>query len=380
MSTRAVTKSDFERAVDILECRAVAASLQTNQPVLDEFSKRFNCDGEFVAAEITSFLQKKPGFEKTVTLASEIDSAKSKYNPEWSRKDVLLFLTDGIYENNLFPALRQFKSKRTNTGEFDKFVGLLSTALESQLPPSTSQSPPLLTGSEVQVPETQSAANLWIPVLVTELIVAVAILGIGYAFYRRGLSPTITSLGAQIKYLGSKTSSGTAPRIQINSTSLDEGLRTHLDRLEKRIQRIEMALDRAPITYKTPARLFDSERFEERTTSFEPRKEVFYFSTPNSDGTFDVRAAQKDFRESASIYRFTQTSPNTAEFEIADNESAMKLALLYPDKNIEPVCEPQNAFDRGARRINTVPSGNGRAELIGDKWHVRTKAKIFYGH
>ncbi len=111
----------------------------------------------------------------------------------------------------------------------------------------------------------------------------------------------------------------------------------------------------------------------------EPEKLVlnFYLSTPNADGSFNNSSASPSYKESASIYKFQNFKDNRAKFKIDEHDASVKLALAYPDKNIDPVCDAQNAFDPKARRIYTVE--NGIAELSGDnKWKVITKAKIRY--
>lgn len=110
----------------------------------------------------------------------------------------------------------------------------------------------------------------------------------------------------------------------------------------------------------------------------EPEKTIqnFYLSTPNSDGSFNNSSANPSYKEGASIYKFQNTKDNHAKFKIAEHEASVRLALAYPDKNIDPVCDALNAFDPKARKIYTVEPGI--AELLGDKWKVITKARIRY--
>ena len=109
-----------------------------------------------------------------------------------------------------------------------------------------------------------------------------------------------------------------------------------------------------------------------------PKYEIFYLSTPNEDGSFNEKSAQSTYKEGASIYKFTKLSSINAEFQIAENESSVKLALQYPDKNIDRVCEANNAFNPNANRIVTIESG--RALLEGDRWKLTKKAQIKYEH
>ncbi len=110
----------------------------------------------------------------------------------------------------------------------------------------------------------------------------------------------------------------------------------------------------------------------------QPEKAIqnFYLSTPNSDGSFNNSSTSPSYKEGASIYKFQNTKENQAKFKIDEHEASVRLALAYPDKNIDPVCDASNAFDPKARKIYTVEPGI--AELVGDKWKVTQKARIRY--
>ncbi|MEM4710660.1 MAG: AAA family ATPase [Candidatus Woesearchaeota archaeon] len=118
----------------------------------------------------------------------------------------------------------------------------------------------------------------------------------------------------------------------------------------------------------------EKEKTETKNTKEE--KEIFYLSTPNSDGSFNNSSASTKYKVGASIYRFTKISDNLAEFEIDQTESSIKLAIQYPDRNIDPACEAQNAYNPKAKTIVTISPGI--AELVGDKWIVKEKAEILY--
>ncbi len=104
--------------------------------------------------------------------------------------------------------------------------------------------------------------------------------------------------------------------------------------------------------------------------------EVFYLSTPNKDGSFNVSSIRDSFKYGASIYQFTKTSRNRARFRIDSNEGAIKLALAFPDSNIEPSCELQNAYRKNSSTI--ITEEEGEAELKGNKWRVIKPVKIRY--
>jgi len=104
--------------------------------------------------------------------------------------------------------------------------------------------------------------------------------------------------------------------------------------------------------------------------------EIFFLSTPNSDGSFNETSSSSTYREGASIYKFVKVGNNRATFQIDEREASVKLALQYPDKCIDPVCEAVNAFNPKAKRITT--DDVGKAELVNGKWMKTSKAKIRY--
>ncbi|HEY0429969.1 MAG TPA: hypothetical protein VGC76_19450 [Pyrinomonadaceae bacterium] len=117
-------------------------------------------------------------------------------------------------------------------------------------------------------------------------------------------------------------------------------------------------------------------RPEDAQSYKEPAREFFYLSTPNEDASFYNKAVHYSYKEGASIYKFAKTSDHEAEFQIIQREAPIKLALQYPDKNIDPACVAENAYNPKASRI--VTSQSGRAVLNEDKWMVIRKAVIRY--
>lgn len=104
-------------------------------------------------------------------------------------------------------------------------------------------------------------------------------------------------------------------------------------------------------------------------------KTVLYFATPNQNGEFTSKG-QSDVKSGASLYKFfISKDNNTAEFEFFNHQTTFKAALDDPNRII-PVCEPQNAYNPDARRIDTIKKGKAKKE--GNKWKVMDKAEIKY--
>jgi len=164
----------------------------------------------------------------------------------------------------------------------------------------------------------------------------------------------------------------------------DEELQEQIDALQKRLFKLEDILRTQPVKTDEKAiavkelaaapKPIAAHAVKESTT-----EEVFYLSTPNSDGSFNVSSAQQIYRLGASIYEFRKLpNSNKATFSIDLRESSVKLALRYAALNIDPVCDAENEFNMNAKRIICKPGKEGQADLSGDKWTVSKKAKIFY--
>ena len=112
---------------------------------------------------------------------------------------------------------------------------------------------------------------------------------------------------------------------------------------------------------------------EEKPKKKEDFNDIFYLSSPNKDGSFNAESIQLNYG-SGSVYKFSRISIEKANFEIEPR--AVKLALRYPNINLDPVCEPLNAYNPNAESILTETPGVAR--LNGDKWILEKKAKIRY--
>jgi len=152
-----------------------------------------------------------------------------------------------------------------------------------------------------------------------------------------------------------------------------------LVQLQNKIQQLESRLKEIQFSPSWVIVRSQNSSYEQNISSspsIPHQQEVFYLSIPNSDGSFNRSSASQEYKEGASVYRFTQTSYNRATFQIDERESSIKLALSYYYKVIEPVCDAENAYNTNVRRIKTL--SQGEAELQGEKWVVTRKTKIRY--
>ena len=108
-----------------------------------------------------------------------------------------------------------------------------------------------------------------------------------------------------------------------------------------------------------------------------PPAKVYYFSTPQPDGSFNDSNKSDLFIATSSMYKFTLLSNNKANFEFINDESTLRDALNYPDSYLLPVCRAENTRNIKATKIATIGKG-GIAELSNGRWTVTEKAVIRY--
>jgi hypothetical protein len=100
----------------------------------------------------------------------------------------------------------------------------------------------------------------------------------------------------------------------------------------------------------------------------------FYNTTPEASGFWKVDYDSNEYLEGASLYKFEKTSESTARFEF-DNRSLGR-ALNNKQYDLDTVCDAENAFNSNAKKIMTRTPGMATKE--GDKWIMKSKAKIIY--
>ncbi|RFS14947.1 hypothetical protein D0T08_17830 [Emticicia sp. C21] len=109
--------------------------------------------------------------------------------------------------------------------------------------------------------------------------------------------------------------------------------------------------------------------------SVERKITTFYLSTPNADGSFrDTRS--NTMNPANHMYEFELIDENTAKFKPIDNPSVVTEATSYPESYLKPVCEYIGGFNSSAKSIKLERGNEGIAKLVGDKWELKTKAKI----
>jgi len=146
-------------------------------------------------------------------------------------------------------------------------------------------------------------------------------------------------------------------------------------------QAVKVNTDREP--YSSEKEQFKDDKINDQTEVNEITgqnaarpHEIFFLCGPDPDGSFNDNYAFPFYKEGESLYKFTKIENNQAEFQICDRETSVRLALMTPDRIIDPACESLNNFHHDTKRI--ITDSPGLAILIGNSWKIIQKAKIHY--
>lgn len=391
-----VSKESYEKAVDLLNCKTVELTLPKEN--IQQYQQQCNCNATDFA-QINKFLTSVGKLDATIALSNEVESLKKSFKENWKKDDVVTFLSENIFTDKKFQKIVAFADKRKGKPEFDSYKLNLKTDVANTLVESDTQETVTSTNTSVQQPNledriskleenqnTKKDDNGILGGLADYLILFSILLGvISLLLALRKLSSETDYDSLIDKLIRSQRmnshfqSQQSVFRSTSNNNSSSVELRDANNRirdLETQIEKIKSQLSNinpvSSCTAQTTQPTYQEVKQPELIT------QTFFLSTPNSDGSFNESSASSTFKDGATIYRFTKIGNNRAKFQIDEKDASARLALQYPDKNIDPVCDAINAFNPKATRIITVEQGE--AELQNGKWVVdrNKKAKIKY--
>lgn len=398
-----VSEDAFKKAVDYVNCKTVEFSLKNKSDILQQYQKSCSCNDGAGNTEISNFLTSVGGYDATIALASEIELLKKAFNKSWKEEDELKFLTETIFaDKTKYQKLYLFSDKRKSDTEFAIFKSdlkkdlpaILATQEQASNTSQTNSNPPdevKPTTLEERVKELEQSKTLpeeesWFTrnisiFVIISLILAglLSIIKVIQVVNGGSTGGEEVSDGVR-KYVKDKIIDAGFNRGNSNqgvSSFTISNLEDKIKKLETELKDVKAKVDSSKIPFEVVQPRYEQQAWQD-TKQPEVKTETFFLSTPNSDGSFNDSSVSPTYKEGASIYKFTKVGNNRAKFQIDEREASVKLALTYPDKSIDPVCDAVNAFNPKAKRITTVDVGE--AELLNDKWIVNKsqKAKIRY--
>lgn len=391
-----VSKESYEKAVDFLNCRTVELSLKDDKK-LPEFQKKCPC-GTTTYTQINQFLSSVK-LDATISLSNEIEGLKKMFKENWKKTDAVTFLSESVFSDKTkYQKISSFADRRKGKIEFDNYKASLKADIDSKL----LESAPIETVSQ---PNSQTNVTIPDPTFddrITELenkinakkedngilggtsdyliIFSILLSAIALFLGLRKQSGNDNEMSNEIKnYVRKKIDetnwNRSTPNNNVGSAELRDA-NSRIRDLEAQIEKIKSQLINL-----NPASNYTAQTIQPTIQEIKQPEvitQTFFLSTPNSDGSFNESSSSSTYKDGATIYRFTKIGNNRAKFQIDEKDASARLALQYPDKNIDPVCDAVNAFNPKATRIITVEQGE--AELQNGKWVVdrNKKAKIKY--
>jgi hypothetical protein len=380
-----VTEDSYKKAVDYLNCMSIKLSLQ-NDKNFNEFSTTCNCEKEISYNLIFKFLDDKK-IQLSKELLIEIESLKNVNLKNKNKEYIIKFLTEEIFKNSVrYNKIYSFADKRKDI--FPHFIQNLKDKLKNILVEKNTEQyiesskentkkydnndfELRLQSLELKATNENSSA---VYILVIVLIIVILLL---FRFYFKSNS-NFNYDSLIIKLTESKRMNdhfySRNQAFEFNRTAISKN---DINEINKQILELQSQINTLNDKLKN-----NNESLKANTNTQPPIKiiesatEFFYLSTPNADGSFNESSVSMYYKDGASIYRFKKINNSKSSFQIDDKESSVRLALQFPDKNLDPVCDALNAFNPKATKIKTDQPGE--AELQNGKWVVTKKSKIRY--
>lgn len=391
-----VSKESYEKAVDLINCKTVELTLPKEN--IQQYQQLCNCKATNFA-EINKFLTSIGKLDATIALSNEVESLKKSFKENWKKEDVVTFLSENIFNDKKFQKIAAFADKRKGKPEFDSYKLNLKTDVANTLVESVTQETVTSTNTSVQQPNvedriskleesqnTKKDDNGILGVIADYLIlfsILIGVIALLLALRKPSSETDYDSLIDKLIRSQRMNSHFQSQQSVYRSTSNNSSSSAELRDANNRIRDLETQIEKiiSQLSNLNPVSSYTAQTTQptyQEVKQPEVITQTFFLSTPNSDGSFNESSASSTFKDGASIYRFIKVGNNKAKFQIEEKDASAKLALQYPDKNIDPVCDAVNAFNPKATRITTVEQGE--AELQNGKWIVEKnkKAKIKY--
>ena len=376
-----VTEDSYKKAVDYLNCKCMEVSLNedTNGKT---FNRITNQCREIDNKSMNEFIQKDEIPQLTKKLFENIDQFKNETNHSLTKDSAIEFLTNKIFERDELKAFVNNHSddiKRLKNELKSYFQNLIKT--DSNSSESHSQGGTVNYSKNDNL-ESQPESSGFLGGL-SDFLLIICFLMVSFLlfknFTKKNLNSNYDSIINRLiesrrmnDHFKSNNHIFTTNRPEVSKNEIKD---IH-DRIRDLESQISLLSNKLNDNNKSLKENSGSNYNQSPTIIAETGTDFFYLSTPNADGSFNESSVSLNYKGGASIYKFKKLSNSKSSFQIDDKESSVRLALQFPDKNIDPVCDALNAFNPKATKIKTDQPGE--AELQNGKWVVTKKSKIRY--
>lgn len=375
-----ISEEGYSKAVDLGNCRFVKFSI-TDEEEKNRFNESCDCDDNPTFNAIQNAIKKD--YELTILFSKEYNKLK-KFKIDLTQQNIAKFLTDSVFSieyKSKFEQIYAYGERRNKKeSDFDEIKRQLSDdiirelnnymIIEKDVENNESKGVESKPNSEVYLGK---VGNSWFEGLTYQIDIFSILISVIISvllivlFLFKYPDPE----NAKKDYVKRKISELRFEQTPNNNRSEINTLKNEIFELKDQLRKLQIPKE------------IDPPKMERNIPAMrEPEKKqdaFFYLSTPNIDGSFNESSMKYSFIPGTTIYKFKkEDNDDKAYFIIDQREDAVKLALQYPDKNIEPCCEATNVYNANATNITTDTPG--MAELHNGVWKITRKAEITYGN
>jgi len=335
-----VSKSDFEKAINYFNCKAVELSLEDRNGD-QEFKKNCDCSGYPAYNEIKKSIPKTVTL--TIELSEEIETLKSEYKLNITSQDAIKLITEDIFNDETkYRKIVDFAKRRSSHNKFNIFLSNLKNGINLIFSKSPNQEAngveenlnlnnyssslrDRISKIEEELEKNKPEKKAWfegitfqIDIFSIFISLIIAILIIWIVLKRINNKESEISINVK-NYVKERISQSILEKenqyLATNSFELLE--------LSKRVRYLENEIKMITDKNNSVKNSIQSPYYQPEPDDFD-KVETFYLSTPNADGSFNERSASAIYKEGASIYRFTRISINRAMFQLDEREASIK--------------------------------------------------------
>jgi hypothetical protein len=402
LSAQEVSTEDVSRLIDKLNCEAVQLSLNENG---SNYINNCNCDNNpnFIAIKESIPIDQSA----TIALCDEIQKLKLNGNRTMSGKSSIIeYLSEGVFnESKKYSKIFKFSESRKTRPDFLKWKESLKSKLrdlldkvpdidtitqKENIPNEVNERQDVDALHYYEIEKENDIRKSKDEKLITFNINVISLfftflIGIFLFFLLKPKKIEVASdnkkKDSKVKILEEKLdkieqivfSSSYKNKSNFDFKGLADEiyiLRKEIDAIKSKVFNENLVVSNSQNTFVEA--IIKPQVFEEKKAPIE----VIYLPNPDMDGSFNDSSSSKTYIKGTHIFRLTKINSQRANFQIEDDESAVRLALTYYDKFIIPVCESENQFQDNYKRIYTQMPGE--VSLENGKWIITRKARIKY--
>ncbi|MFZ4400601.1 MAG: hypothetical protein ACOYO1_11245 [Bacteroidales bacterium] len=347
---------------------------------LDDYDRNFRKSTINNISEIKSFLNKN---ENSIALFNDIqkikDNSKEKFKQS-DYQDLISFLTDDVFHVSEYKAIKKFKNNRDKK-DFKSLSKNIKDSLEEYIEQIRKSEktinptvPTVIIKPEEPNGEQKTKPNYWL--FGSLILMFVLIIYLYFLDYKKNIF--IKDIKRSIKNIKNENNNlRSGNNVENLNNRIVYELKSEISQLKQDFEKIKTELNK----YKFPVTInpIPEPQVSSIPNKIESKsKLIYYFSTPNDDGSFlDTHKTISFDSSSLSKYFKFEIEPDKidiAKVYVIDDLNTQSHILMNHQIFLGSVCNYINSYSQSYTKIKTIEPG--LAQLIDDKWYIKDGKKI----